>query len=77
MQTEVYQTIVTTVKQMWATGEQMVASGANRRALLEYATGCYWSLVNMQHAAVFGGTCDESAMWADTAAIWLNETMGL
>lgn len=65
------------IRDMYERGVALATNGANKRALIEYASGCYWGLVNMQHAAVFGGTCDESALWGDAAAWWLAETLGM
>lgn len=76
MQNEILSQIETIVKQMWTAGELLVASGANRRALVEHATGCYWGLVNMQRAAVFAGDCDAAILWSDASQWWLRETLG-
>lgn len=77
MQQEILSQIDATVKFMWSAGESLVASGANRRALIAHATGCYWGLINMQHAAVFAGDCDAAMLWSDAALWWLSETLGI
>lgn len=77
MQETILTQIEAIVKDLYEQGCELAQSGANTRSLIEFASGCYWSLVNMQHAAVFAGDCNTSALYADAAQWWLAETMGL